>query len=337
MITVDKQIEAIAPSAKEDAVVSPDSSQILIPVALHTLSPTSVLDYDLFLWANDKSSPVLYRERNLPFTREDIDRLLAVGVGTLYLPVDDHARFRKYLQESVVDNANVAPHERYRTLKELNRSVFEAALLGRNLNAMVQVADTHASKLAEIICDRELILDDLFRLMDHDYYTYTHATNVCTYSIVLAHSLGFTDVTELTSIGTAALLHDLGKRFISPDVLNKPGKLNDEEWDLIRQHPSNAFDELVARGDLSWDQLMLVYQHHERLNGRGYPVGLCEDEIHDWARIGAIADVFDALTSDRPYRKPDSIEESCRIISQPDGAFDKEMVKCWISIVKPHP
>ncbi len=336
MVFVDKQISDIAPSAQEEAVVSPDSKRILIPVSLDTLCPTAVLDYDLFLWANDKSHPVLYRERNLPFTRHDIDRMLKAEIRTLFLPLEDHARYRKQLQENVVENSSVAPQERYRTLKELNRCVFEAALLGRNLNRLVQVADTHASHLADIICDRELVLDDLFRLMDHDVYTYTHATNVCAYSMILAHRLGITDVTELSAIGTASLLHDLGKRTIPARVLNKPAKLDQEEWDLIRDHPGSAFDELASRGDLSWDQLMLIYQHHERLNGSGYPVGLSDDEVHEWARICAIADVFDALTSERPYRKPDTIETTCRMFSQSKNEFDKEMVKCWIAIVMHH-
>ncbi len=172
--------------------------------------------------------------------------------------------------------------------------------------------------------------------MDHDYYTYTHATNVCAYSIILAFRLGISDITELTSIGSAALLHDLGKRFIPAQILNKPDKLNEEEWDLVREHPRNAFDELSARGDLSWDQLMMIYQHHERLDGSGYPVGLGEGEVHDWARICAIADVFDALTSERPYRKPDTIAETCQILSQPKNAFDKEKVRCWIATVNRH-
>ncbi len=336
MATVESHSQDFKPTSTDDSDSGSDSSPMLVPVALNTLCPTAVLDYDLYLWANDKSDPVLYRQRRLPFTRTDVDRLLRAKVDTLYLPIDDHASYRRQLQEGVVDNNNVPPLERYRALKELNRCAFEAALRGRNLNRVVQVADTHASRLVGIICNRELVLDDMFRLMDHDYYTYTHATNVCAYSIILAHRLGFTDETELSSIGTAALLHDLGKRLIPSHILNKPDKLDEVEWDLVRDHPRNAFDELVTRGDLTWDQLMLIYQHHERLNGNGYPVGLCGDEVHEWARICAIADVFDALTSERPYRRPDTVEQACGLFVRSAVEFDKEMVKCWTATVMRH-
>ena len=98
----------------------------------------------------------------------------------------------------------------------------------------------------------------------------------------------------------------------------------------------SACNERGRRGDLTWDQLMLIYQHHERLNGSGYPVGLCGDEVHEWARICAVADVFDAMTSDRPYRKPDSVEEACGLFVRFSEEYDKEMVECWIATVTYH-
>lgn len=312
-----------------------EASGTLIPIALKTLCPTAVLDFDLYLWANATSAAVLYRKRSGPFTRGDIDRLLEADVQTLYIPFSDHMHYRRYLQEDVVENKEVPPAQRYCILKELNRSVFDAALRGRNLNPVVQFADSHASHLTDIICDREFVLADLFALMDHDYYTYTHATNVCVYSVALAEGLGIVDQADLLAVGTAALLHDIGKRQIPSTILNKPGKLNAEEWDLVQGHPRAAFDELGPRGDLTWDQLMMIYQHHERVDGSGYPVGLKGTEIHEWGRICAIADVFDALTSERPYRKSDPLGKVQEFMQRNAGRqFDKEMIKCWIAITK---
>jgi HD-GYP domain-containing protein (c-di-GMP phosphodiesterase class II) len=137
------------------------------------------------------------------------------------------------------------------------------------------------------------------------------------------------------AIGTAAVLHDIGKRQVPSAVLNKPGRLDAEEWDLVQEHPRTGFDQLAPRGDLTWDQLMMIYQHHERLDGRGYPVGLEGDEIHEWARICAIADVFDALTSERPYRKPDTLDKVLDYLQSLAGnSLDKEMIHCWTMIAK---
>jgi HD-GYP domain-containing protein (c-di-GMP phosphodiesterase class II) len=320
-------------NAQHGSVVVPNNDQALVPIAVRTLNHTSDLEYNLYLWSGDKTDPVLYRECNLPFSQDDADRLARTGIHTLFLHVDDHERYLEQLRDVVAGEGTVPPHERYGALRELNRSVFEAALRGRNLNKLVCVANEQAAQLANIVCDKDLVLDDLFRLMDHDYYTYTHATNVSAYSIVLAFRLGICDINVLTALGSAALLHDLGKRHIPLEILNKPGRLSDDEWHVVRDHPRDAFEELSTRDDLTWDQLMLVYQHHERLDGSGYPVGLSGDELHEWARICAIADIFDALTSDRPYRQPDSVRETCQRLNQSTDKLDREMVKCWIAAV----
>ena len=201
MASVGQQIDDTAQASLTCDVQSTcgGASGTLIPIALKTLCPTAVLDFDLYLWANATSAAVLYRERSGPFTRGDIDRLLEADVQTLYVQLSDHAHYRRYLQEEVVESKDVPPAQRYCILKELNRSVFDAALRGRNLNRVVQFADCHASHLTDIICDRELVLADLFALMDHDYYTYTHATNVCVYCVTLADGLGIVDQADLVA------------------------------------------------------------------------------------------------------------------------------------------
>jgi HD-GYP domain-containing protein (c-di-GMP phosphodiesterase class II) len=312
-----------------------DGSETLIPIALETLRPRAALDFDLYLWANAKSSAVRYRERGAPFTRGDIDRLVEADIRSLYVELSDHMGYRRYLRQEVIGNRVVPPVQQFRILKELNRKVFESVLRGRNVGRLVEFTDAYATDLMSTLCDRACVLADLFSLMDHDYYTYSHATNVCVYCLALSDGLGISSEADLAAIATAALLHDFGKRKIPAAILNKPGKLDAEEWDLVQEHPRTAFDELAPRGDLNWDQLMLIYQHHERLDGSGYPVGLEGAEIHEWARICAIADVFDALTSERPYRQPDSVGKARDYLGRMAGrAFDGEMVKCWLAMTK---
>ncbi len=128
------------------------------------------------------------------------------------------------------------------------------------------------------------------------------------------------------------MLHDLGKRHVPPAILNKPERLTPDERSIVRQHVDAGFEELCMRDDVEWSQLAMVYQHHERLNGRGYPVGLVLDEIHPWARICAIADVFDALTSARPYRRADPLDDVLEYLQDRAGTdFDREMVRCWVT------
>jgi HD-GYP domain-containing protein (c-di-GMP phosphodiesterase class II) len=140
------------------------------------------------------------------------------------------------------------------------------------------------------------------------------------------------DAVEVAEIAAGGLLHDLGKRHIPAHVLNKPGKLTDEEWELVKQHPVTGFRELSARGDLNEGQLMMVYQHHERLDGSGYPAGVTGNEIHPWAKICAVADVFDAMTCKRAYRRGASISDVHSYLLRLAGLrFDADIVECWTS------
>ena len=155
-------------------------------------------------------------------------------------------------------------------------------------------------------------LREMFDLMLHDYSTFTHSANVATYCVGLAQELGISDRTDLARLVAGALLHDIGKRKIPRRVLNTPQR-------FIRRPTARRFSgtrksdsrNCRATADLTWSQLMMVYQHHERLDGRGYPVGIVDDEIDPWAKICAVADVFDALTCDRPYRKAMSVPGAC--------------------------
>jgi HD-GYP domain-containing protein (c-di-GMP phosphodiesterase class II) len=130
-------------------------------------------------------------------------------------------------------------------------------------------------------------------------------------------------------------MHDIGKRRIPRYVIRKRGALSEEERELIRQHPAIGFEEVCMRRDVTWGGLMTVYQHHERVDGSGYPASIAGDEIHEWARICAVADVFDALKADRPYHKGKRLQDVLEYLeSRAGGELDKEMVRCWNSAIK---
>ncbi len=172
--------------------------------------------------------------------------------------------------------------------------------------------------------------------MTHDYTTFSHATNVAANSVLLARSSGINAQQDLLSIAQGALLHDLGKRFVHKRTLQKHGPLSTAERAAIRQHPARGFETLCLCPDgiVSWDHLMMVYQHHERWDGSGYPVGLVGTEIHPWARICAIADVFDALTHDRAYHGARDYDKVLAYLDRQAGReFDQELVRCLTSIV----
>jgi HD-GYP domain-containing protein (c-di-GMP phosphodiesterase class II) len=194
----------------------------------------------------------------------------------------------------------------------------------------VSLAQKVGPELSTLLSSSNVVARDLFRLARHDFNTFTHVTNVAGYAVILAERLGLCGPDGLQQIATAAILHDIGKRFIPASILTKPAKLDLEERAIIETHPQRGYEELCERPDMTFDQLMIVYQHHERIDGKGYPVGLRGEEIHPWARMLSVVDVFDAMTSSRAGRRPATAREAMEYIVQSAGTqFDPEVVACW--------
>ncbi len=138
------------------------------------------------------------------------------------------------------------------------------------------------------------MLNDLLRVMSHDYSLFTHAVNVATNCLLLAKQLGINDKQELLQIGQGALLHDIGMQWVPRQIIENRGSSRPRERRIVQEHPARGFKELCRRENLAWGQLMMVYHHHERCDGRGYPVGMVQTEIHEYARLCAIANVYEA-------------------------------------------
>ncbi|MDI6736813.1 MAG: GAF domain-containing protein [bacterium] len=163
-------------------------------------------------------------------------------------------------------------------------------------------------------------------------YTRGHSERVTHYSAEIAKRLGF-NIREIETIKYAGLLHDLGKIGISDDVLLKPGKLTDEEYEQMKHHPIKSESILRIIAFLR-EILPIVRHHHEHYNGKGYPDGLKGEQIPLGARIIAVADAFDAITSDRPYRQAKSMEEAVEIIKEcTETQFDPQVVQTFLEII----
>ena len=306
----------------------------LVPVSIETLRPNSVVEFDLFLGGAAAQKPVLFRERRFPIEADDLAGLAESGVQTLYIAPEETAAYERYLREQVIFDRSIPAPNRYKLLRDVCRASFLEALRSNCPAKMVESAVRMAAELVEVICDDDLLLADLFAVMQHDYCTFTHVTNVCAYSVALAQALGVNDRAELTKIAVGALLHDIGKRHVPSAILQKPGKLTSREFEVVKKHPRDGFEELAGRADLEWGQLMMVYQHHERPDGGGYPVGVEEDELHPWAALCAVVDVFEALTSERPYRTAAPVGQALGYLYAKAGKqFNEGIVQCWIRTV----
>lgn len=214
-------------------------------------------------------------------------------------------------------------------------SMFEEARMGK-------AVDTGgAKKLVEEITDSVSrnpgALISLARLKSADDYTYMHSVAVCAMMVALAKQLGL-DEAQTKSAGLAGLMHDLGKALMPMEVLNKPGKLTDQEFAIIKTHPEEGYR--LLKSGTSADPLVMdvCLHHHEKTDGSGYPKGLSGDEISLFAKMGAVCDVYDAITSNRPYKAGWDPAESLRKMAEwANGHFDTKVFQAFVKSLGIYP
>jgi putative nucleotidyltransferase with HDIG domain len=309
--------------------------QNLVPIAVDTLCAAAVLPFNLYLSSSQGGPLVLYRQCGYPFTQEDFERLVERNTRTLYIQSGDSRVYHDHLREDILKNPKIPAARRYQVLREAAREVLTEALSGGDVKTAVTATTDLGRDMVHTVCDSEVVLNDILRVMAHDYAMFTHAINVATYCLLIARRMGTGSEQELLRIGRGALLHDIGKQYAPKKIFEKTEKLSDREKQIIREHPTQGFLELCRREDLSWGELMMVYEHHERCDGRGYPAGLVRSEIHEYGRLCAIADVCDALMQDRPYRRAALQSDVVEYLDRQAGrAFDEEMSRCWIAAMK---
>jgi putative nucleotidyltransferase with HDIG domain len=188
----------------------------------------------------------------------------------------------------------------------------------------------------EILKNRDTLihLNDIRR---YDEYTFAHSVHVAIYSSIIALALGYPEQ-KLMEVALGALLHDIGKMLIAKEILNKPGALSADEMEIMKLHSRYGFEILRKQPEMPLLAAHVAFQHHEKLDGSGYPRGIDETEIHEYAKIVAVADVYDALTSDRPYNKAILPHEAYEIImASVNNHLDAEIVVKFFKHVAIYP
>lgn len=199
-----------------------------------------------------------------------------------------------------------------------------------------KIGDT-TEQLIDELADKKDILINIADIKMYDDYTFHHSLSVAIMAIAIGLEMGL-DRSMLEELGTAGLLHDIGKTSVPIDIINKKGRLTDEEYNIIRMHPIYAANHLKERHLVSEACFCGIIEHHERWDGSGYPFKIKEGQIHPYARILAVADVYDALTSNRPYRIPAPPSEAIEFIMGGSGShFDDEIVRAFLRKVAPYP
>lgn len=276
----------------------------------------------------------------------DVSKGDDVPVGEVAVSqAESEAQVEADLQQAAHDRRDVGPVS---TAVELERaakicaqskqaviSMFQEARMGKAVDS------GGAKKLVEEISDsvarNPSALISLARLKTVDDYTYMHSVAVCAMMVGLSKQLGL-DAEQTRAAGLAGLMHDLGKALMPMDVLNKPGKLTDAEFAIIKTHPEEGHRLLLTGQDVDPVVLDVCLHHHEKTDGSGYPKGLKADEISLFAKMGAVCDVYDAITSNRPYKAGWDPAESLRKMAEwAKGHFDNTVFQAFVKSLGIYP
>lgn len=221
-----------------------------------------------------------------------------------------------------------------RQAKEAVSSLFAQARLGRAIepDACLPLVD----EISESVTRDPGAFISLVRLKTQDEYTYMHSVAVCALMVGLARQLGLPAV-QVREAGLAGMMHDVGKAVMPLDVLNKPGRLTPDEFRIMQTHPERGHELLRSGRGASATVLDVCLHHHEKIDGSGYPHGLAGESISLVARMGAVCDVYDAITSNRPYKNGWDPGESLRRMAQWKDHFDPLVFQAFVKTVGIYP
>jgi putative nucleotidyltransferase with HDIG domain len=276
----------------------------------------------------------------------DSDKGLDVAPGQASVSeVESEAQVEAQMQEVAQGERQLAPvpaedelrraRKIYQQSKNAVMSMFQEARMGKALNGVS--AERMVQEIADSVSRNLGAMISLARLKTADNYTYMHSVAVCAMMIALARQLGL-DEAQTRSAGVAGLLHDVGKMAMPMNVLNKPGKLTDAEFNVIRSHPELGHKMLLAGENIDPIALDVCLHHHEKVDGTGYPKQLRGEQISLFAKMGAVCDVYDAITSNRPYKAGWDPAESMRKMAEwANGHFDAQVFQAFVKSLGIYP
>lgn len=256
-----------------------------------------------------------------------IARLEELGINSIYIRDELFGEIEKFSDV-------VSEETRIETIKIIKENfIYLEHDRKLNIRAVKKVVDNIIDELLANIN----VLVNLTDIRTFDDYTFAHSVNVCILSIMTGITMGYNDL-KLKELGVGALLHDIGKTKVDKDILNKPGDLTREEFDEVKRHTIYGFEILRRYEDVSLLSAHVALQHHERWDGHGYPRTLSGEDIHEYARIVAVADVYDALLADRPYRASYSVNQTLTILNRMKNMYlDPRCVTALVTNIAVYP
>ncbi len=311
-------------------------AQRYLPIYLETLRVDTVLEFDLFIKIG--KDMVLYRSSDLPFTEKTLHKLLENNVSHLFVNYKSKGKYQTYIEKNldkILEDRNIPEDKKAGILYETSQTLMQDVLENPEYGENIKRSQDLVGNTVGYILRGQAAFRNLLTISSFDYYTYTHSVNVCTFAVALAQQLGHKDEEYLNELGIGALLHDVGKSKISERILNKRSSLSTMEYELMKKHPKMGVEILAQTDMISAGSYYPVLQHHERGGKKGYPNNLDLHEMHEYSRIVAVVDTFDAMTTARVYQKAMETFPTLKIMFSLRDEFDEKILEAFATLMGP--
>ncbi len=316
--------------------ISPD----YLPITPSSLRTNTTVGCDIFLLAKTTAELrfVLYCKGDAVFDDAKKEMLVAQKIKSLFIKKDDQSVFFEYLENNfqhIISDESIEPDERSKIVHTAATNLVKDLFNDPSTGSMERTKEFAFNMVDYVIKDSKAA-ESLLNIAVHEYHTYTHSVNVAAVGTLFGQGLGL-GVKDLKGLCTGILLHDVGKTKISAAILNKKGKLTEEEFEIVKKHPEFGIEVLEETGVQFKEERIITIQHHENDDGSGYPYGLTKDEIHPCGKIARIIDVYDALTAKRSYK--DALRPFTAITEMKEemlNCFDTELLKEFIRFLGPY-
>ncbi|MBF0464170.1 MAG: DUF3391 domain-containing protein [Nitrospirae bacterium] len=303
------------------------------PIDKETLIRGSLIDFSIYFKKNLEILPFLkYKDKPIEIT----DKILSLQ-NNFMIERSANERYKKYLKDLESFKASGTPEEirkiKNTIIRENAKFLMMELLDDPRSGEKIKRCKQSIEEIVETIQKTGSVLSELLTINKYDYYTYTHSINVGVLSVGLAVALGTLKNSELQMLGMGAILHDIGKSAIPNSILNKPSRLTEKEYAVIKQHVGLGVKILHEQKTCPKDAFVPILEHHEKLSGTGYPRGLAANDIHMAGRIVSLVDVYDALTTARPYKPAYSSFEALSIIRNQIEDFDADIFLKFVKML----
>lgn len=314
-----------------------DDDKTYFPVHVASLRVDSVIGFDLYFRPALDQPLVLYAERHIPFTEEKRNRLTSGHIKTLYVDTIQEDRYHRYLERNlpqILADPTIPVSEKTDILYASAQGAIKEILEDPGNPVAFRRSQEIVSDTVRFIFTEEAAFHEFVKATSYDYFTYTHSVNVCVFGLGLAIRAGYTNEGFLHDFGNGLLLHDVGKSRIDPAILNAPGKLTNDQWVKLKQHPVHGAEIVAKMGHVGDVALDVVRHHHERLDGSGYPDRLHGNELKPWVRMAGIVDIFDAMTTNRTFCRAVTTFEALKLMRSELGtALDQDLFRLFVEML----